>query len=298
MSNKLEQECDTIHTAIEGGEDNLTENIIKIICEKTNDDRQKLKEKYISLYGVNLSEALNKKIKGDLYNLMNDLLKTPIDYDAEAIFTAIEGIGTDDDVLIEIISTREGSHLAQVNKRYNDLYKKEKIEEAIIGDTSGAYQKLLISMIQGKRRENPYPNTKKMNEAVEEIKNADKNMKESILVKHFGSSSYSELCTICYLYERKYKEPFENYVKEFGGDTKKLFVSLMDYITDSGSYFAKIINKFKPKDLNRIFVTRSEVDMDNIRKAYKELYQVELTEDIKAKIKDDYQKALLILAQK
>ena len=294
-----EQDSEAINQAIQSNDDAQIENIINIICERTNDQRQQIKEKYISNYGVDLSEALNKKLSGDLGSLIKGLLYNPVDYDVEQIFKAIEGLGTDDEVLIEIISTRPSSHLQKVNKRYIELHPKETIEQAIIGDTSGAYQKLLVAMVHGVRSENPYPNCTKMKEAVEEIKNADKNMKESIFVKYFGSCSYNEVGTICSLYERMYKEPFLKMVeREFSGDTKKLFVSLLSYISDSGKYFAKILNKFKTKDLNRVLISRNEVDMQEIRDSYRTLYQTDLVEDIKEKTKDNYQKALLILAQK
>ena len=294
-----QKDAESLHESLQG-DDKQIENIINIICQRTNDQRQQIKERFIASYGTSLKESLEKKFSGDLRSLMKGLLYDPVDYDVERIFKSIQGLGTDDEVLIEVISTRLSTHLQKVNKRYVELHPQETIEKAIIGDTSGAYQKLLIAMVHGIRSENPYPNCKKMKEAVEEIKNVDKNMKESIFVKYMGSSSYSELCTICNLYEKMYKEPFLNMVdKQFSSDTKKLFISLLSYASDSGAYFAKVLHNFKGKDLNRVLISRSEIDMDEIRDSYKDLYQVDLVEDIKKNIKDNnYQKALVILAQK
>lgn len=55
---------------------------------------------------------------------------------------------------------------------------------------------------------------------------------------------------------------------------------------------------FKEKDLTRILISRSEVNMDEIRDAYKELYKTDLIDDLKENTKGEYQLGLTILAQK
>ena len=72
----------------------------------------------------------------------------------------------------------------------------------------------------------------------------------------------------------------------------------LEYISDSGCFFAEKIHDFKEKDLIRILISRSEVDMDDIRDSYKELYKTELIDDLKEKTSDDFQLGLSILAQK
>ena len=72
----------------------------------------------------------------------------------------------------------------------------------------------------------------------------------------------------------------------------------LQYISDSSSFFAEKVHSFKEKDLNRILICRSEVNMDEIRDAYKEIYKTDLIDDIKDKTEGDYQLGLTILAQK
>ena len=72
----------------------------------------------------------------------------------------------------------------------------------------------------------------------------------------------------------------------------------LQYISDSSSFFAEKVHSFKEKDLNWILICRNEVNMDEIRDVYKELYKTDLIDDIKEKTEDDFQLGLTILAQK
>ena len=73
---------------------------------------------------------------------------------------------------------------------------------------------------------------------------------------------------------------------------------ILNYISDPGKFFAEKIHGYKTKDLIRIIVSRSEDNMDEIRDSYKELYNIELIDDIKNNTKDDFQNGLCILVQK
>ena len=127
---------------------------------------------------------------------------TPEDFDANEIYLSIKGLGTDELRLSEVIATRPSRHLVQVKERYPVLYK-ETAEKAIEGDTSGSYMKILIAMLQGNRSDNPYPNTQKMKEIVQKLKDEEKGkIKEDALIQYFSSCSYGEICTICRIYEK------------------------------------------------------------------------------------------------
>lgn len=273
--------------------------IVETICKRTNAQRQTIKENYLSNYGSNLIQELESKLSGNVKELILGLMMTPEDFDAKQIYDSIKGAGTDELKLSEIIATRPSRHLSIVREKYPQLYR-ETLDDAIIGDTSGCYKKLLIAIIQGKRSDNPYPNSQKMKEIVEKLKEGEKGkIPEDIFVQYFGSCSYGEICTICRLYEKTYNKNILDDVKEsFSNDTYDFVKILLQYISDSGSYFAEKIHNFKDKDLIRILISRSEVNMDEIRDSYKELYNTELLEDLKEKYEGDYKLGLTILAEK
>ena len=288
--------AENIHGALENKD--ITK-LVEIICKKTNAKRQSIKESYLSNYGTDLIKELESKLSGDVKTLILGLMMTPEDFDANEIYYSMKGLGTDELRLSEVMATRPSRHLFQVKERYPALYN-ETLEKAIEGDTSGIYRKILIAMAQGKRSDNPYPNSQKMKDIVEKLNGGEKGkIKEDAFVQYFGSCSYGEICTICRLYEKTYNENILDVVKNsFDKDTFNFFKMFLEYISDSGSFFAEKLHNFEEKDLTRILISRSEVNMDEIRDAYKELYKTDLIEDLKQKTKGEYQLGLTILAQK
>lgn len=276
------------------------EKIVEIICNRKNSERQEIIEKFRSAYGKELVDELKSKLSGGLKELILGLMMTSVDYDVEQLYLSMKGAGTDEDLLSEIVATRTSAQLAKIVERYPTL-KGESLSEAISGDTSKEYKNLLLAMISGKRSENPYPNTKKMLNVIKELKEGkDGKIAKDNFVKYFANCSYGEICTICRLFERTYNVNMVDFInKELNGDFRDLLIIILKYISDSGKFFAEKINKFEKKDVMRILISRSEVDMDDIRDAYKDLYKKELVEDIKEKYSDKaFQTALIILAEK
>ena len=279
--------------------DSETTKIVELLCKRNNSERQKIKEYYYSSFGTELGKELDSKLPGKVKDLIKGLLMTPEDFDAHEIYDSMKGLGTNELKLSEIIATRPSRHLLSVKERYPILFN-ETLDKDIQGDTSKCYKKILIAIIQGKRSDNPYPDSQKMKEIVEKLNGGEKGkIQEDNLVQYFGSCSYGEICTICRLYEKTYKESIMDAIKNsVDGDAYDFFNILLRYISDSGSYFAEKLHSFKESDLNRILISRSEVNMDEIRDAYKEMYKTELVDDLKEKTEGDYQLGLTILAQK
>ncbi|NXY41649.1 ANXA2 protein, partial [Ceuthmochares aereus] len=64
----------------------------------------------------------------------------------------LQGLGTDEDTLIEIVCSRTNQELAEITRVYKEMYKTE-LEKDIISDTSGDFRKLMVALAKGKRCE-------------------------------------------------------------------------------------------------------------------------------------------------
>lgn len=289
------KDAEDIHNSLENKE---VEKVVEIICSRSKEQRQKIAETYVSSFGTELSKAIESKLSGDVKNLILGCLLSKVDFDAGEINRAIKGAGTDEDLLSEIIATRPSRHITHIRDRYKELYG-ETLDEAIQGDTSKYYKKILIAIIQGKRSDNPYPNSQKMKDMVDKLKGSDGKYQNDFFIQYFSTCSYGEICTICRLFESTYKENVLDVIKRGMDKDAYDFIKLfLHYISDSGTFFAEKLHNFKEKDLTRILISRSEVNMDEIRDAYKELYKTDLIDDLKEKTKGEYQLGLTILAQK
>jgi hypothetical protein len=270
--------------------------IVEFICKLNKEQRMKLKETYVASYGTELIKDLEKVLSGNVEKLVCGLIKSFIDFDAEQIYLSMKGLGTDEDTLSEMIATKPSRHLNKIKQRYPELYN-ETLENDIKGDTSDYYRNILIAMIQGGRSDNPYPNSQKMKDIVNKLNDDNENIKESF-VSYLVNCSYGEICTICREYEKIHnKNILEGIKNKFGKDEYNFFNVLLNYISDPGKFFAEKIHGFKDKDLIRIIVSNEEI-LNDIKDAYKELYNTELIDDIKNNSDGDFQIGLSSLIQK
>lgn len=66
---------------------------------------------------------------------------------ADKIYIAIKGAGTDEELLSRALVSRCELDMAAIRDIYPTKYK-ETLKEAIIGDTSGNYQKLCVFLVE------------------------------------------------------------------------------------------------------------------------------------------------------
>ena len=219
------KDAEELHNSLENKE---VEKVVEIICSRSNEQRIKIAEAYVSSFGTELSKAIDSKLSGNVKDLILGCLLSKVDFDAGEIYRSIKGAGTDEDLLSEIIATRPSRQIAHIRERYKNIYG-ESLDDAIKGDTSKYYKNILIAIIQGKRSDNPYPNSQKMKEMVEKLKGSDGKYQNDFFVKYFSTCSYGEICTICRLFESTYKENILEVIKNE---------------MDKDAYnFAKILNK-------------------------------------------------------
>ena len=298
-----ESDCHDLNEAIKSSEGQ--NEIIKIMCNRTNEERQKIKQLYITSYGEDLEKALRSKLSGNFEDCIVALLNTPSEYDAKQLHKAIAGLGTDEDTLTEIIATRPKWKIEEIKAEYEKLYNVT-LETDIQGDTSGTYRQLLVALLQGGRSENPYPNEKECKKICEELYNggeATKGTDNDLFIKYFANKSPAELAMVSQLYHKKYNKSLLDVIeKEFSGDVKVLFSTLLKALVKPAEYFATRVNKAvkgwgtNNNLLIRILVTRDEIDMPQIKKCYKELYKKDMLEDIKDDTSGDYRELLIELA--
>ena len=302
----IQNYVDKLHNAIKGlGTDEAT--LIKIAVEHPLKIRLKIKEQYKKTYGEDLLDALKSEISSDFLDLMLALYTDIYEFDAEQCHKAIEGLGTTDDTLIEIIGTRPGWMLKKIKEEYKKKYKTE-LEEDVVNDTSGHYQKLLVTLLQCNRSENNNPDIEKCKKIVEELYDAGEKKlgtDEQIFNKYIGNCSPAELMTIAREYHRAYGTSFIKAIEnEFSGDIGKLITTVIYANVSPSEYFATRIRESvkgigtNEKILNRVIVTRNEIDIKIIKEYYKLLYQRDMLQDIKDDTSGNYRNLLVALIDK
>ena len=276
--------------------------IIKIVANRNNSQRQQIIIYYKTSFGKDLLADLKDELGGNFERAVLALFDTPVNYDARELRRAMKGAGTNEDTLIEIIGTRSNTRLKEIKEAFK-VQSGNTLEGSIKDETSGDLQKLLISLIQCNRSENVNPDEKKAMDDAKELYQAGEGKwgtDESVFNKIFALRSPCEIGAIARNYQQlSGKSLLESVENEFSGDMKKLLKTVVHAMINTSAYFASRVNKAikgwgtDDEMLIRILVTRDEIDMPQIKQAYKSLFGKDMLADIKDDCSGDYLNLLL-----
>ena len=175
--NLYQKGAEELKKAMEGfGTDE--ESLIKTVTSYNTKGRLKIKKAYKEKFQKELIEDLKSELSGKFEDVMVGLFKDPIEYDAECLNKAMKGAGTDENALIEIISSRPSWLIQKIKDKYKELYDKELIGD-VKSDTSGDFQKLLIGLLECQRSDNQNIDKENCENIAKEL-NEDKEGKWSI----------------------------------------------------------------------------------------------------------------------
>jgi annexin A7/11 len=277
--------------------------LIKICANRTNAQRQRIKHDYKALYGRDLIADLKSELHGKFEDAMIALFTEPIEYDCDELRGAMKGAGTNEDTLIEIIASRSKSQIMAIKQKYKEKFNRD-LEEDVKKETSGTLRHLLISLLQGSRREAP-ANPNQMAAVAQEIYKAGEaklGTDESVFNKYFCTLSPHELACMAQQYHKLTGHTILQAIdKEFHGDSKKALRTIVYATLSPSEYFATRVNDaikgWGTKDhlLIRILITRDEIDMPQIKQYYKQLYGKDMVQAVKSDISGDYQKLMIEL---
>ncbi len=296
-------DAEALRKAMEGfGTDEAA--LIKICANRTNAQRQQIKQAYKSIYGRDLISDLKSELRGKFEDAMVALFTEPIEYDADQLREAMKGAGTNEDTLIEIIASRTPQQLAAIKAKFKEKYKRD-LETDVKKETHGTLQHLLISLLQGSRSMNTQVNQAQMAAVAQEIYKAGEaklGTDESVFNKYFCSLSPYELAAMAQQYHKLTGHTILQAIdKEFHGDSKKALRTIVYATLSPSEYFATRVNDaikgWGTKDhlLIRILITRDEIDMPQIKQYYKQLYGKDMVQAVKSDISGDYQKLMIEL---
>uniref|UniRef100_A0A8C6UVR7 Annexin n=1 Tax=Neogobius melanostomus TaxID=47308 RepID=A0A8C6UVR7_9GOBI len=272
--------------------------IIDLLGSRSSKQRVACLKAFKTAYGKDLIKDLNSELSGDFRKLVMAMMKTPTQLDAYEIKNAIKGAGTDEACLIEILSSRSNAEIKEIKN-------KKKMEDAITSDTSGHFRRLLISLAQGNRDEREHVDVSLAQQDAQALYAAGENKlgtDESKFNAILCARSKSHLRAVFTEYQRMCGRDIEKSIdREMSGDLESGMLAVVKCIKNTPGYFAERLYKSmkgagtKDTTLIRIMVSRSEVDLLDIRKEYVKNYGKSLYTHISGDTSGDYKKLLLKL---
>ena len=278
--------------------------IIQIIANRTNRERLAMIDSFKRQFNRDLIKDLKSELSGNFENATLALFQDPITYDCFSLKKAMKGLGTNEDTLIEILCTRPNYYINQIKQKYLQLYKKT-LEQELASELSGDLKKVMLTLASAFRSENPNPDRGDCHDKAEQLyKAGEKRLgtNEKVFYDILTKASPQELVLIDKIYEQNHKHGLLTAIdKEFSGNMKKLLKTIVHCSINPSEYFATRVNYaikgLGTKDtlLIRILVTRDEIDMPQIKEAYKRLYKKDMVKDVESDTSGDYKRLLVEL---
>lgn len=179
------------------------------------------------------------------------------------------------------------------------------MESEVKGDVSGSFENILVSLMSANRQESePIDHNKAVQQAKMLYKGGEGRLgtDESLFNKIFATESYAQLRLIFDEYQKIAHHPIENAIKsEMSTNVEKAFLTLTQFARSPVDFYAQRLHDAmsgmgtRDKQLIRICVLRSEIDMQDIKNEFHRRYGRTLESWIRADTSGDYQKALLCL---
>lgn len=281
--------------------------LIKEIVTHSNAQRQLIKQKYLTLYGKTLEEDISSEISGKFLTGVLALLIPTSEYEAVCLRKAIKGAGTDERVVIQVLCSKEAKDIKMLKEAYTRLFRSD-LDKDIAGEESGALGRIFRSLSSAGRTQAQNYDADLAQKDAQELYDAGEGKfgtDESEFVRILCSRSFSHLNAVFQAYSRISNKDIEKAIKkEMSGDLEKACLAIVKSAKNKTAFFAECLNEAmkgmgtKDEDLIRLLVSRSEIDLPQIKELYKNIYGKSLYDEVKSELSGDYEKLFLTLIGK
>ncbi|XP_066430425.1 annexin A3 [Eleutherodactylus coqui] len=297
------RDADALRKAMKGiGTDE--DSLINILTQRSNSQRQLIAKEYLSACQKELKDDLKGDLSGNFEHLMVSLILPPAVFDAKQLKKAMKGTGTSENILIEILASRTSKQMKEVGDAYYTVYGKS-LGDNISSETSGDFRKALLFLANSRRDESSKVDEHLAKKDAEILYNAGEKKwgtDEDKFVEVLCLRSFPQLRLTFDEYKNLCNKTFEESIKsEMSGSLEDLLLAIVKCARNTPAFFAEMLHKALKGagtdefTLTRIMVSRSDIDLLDIRMEYKKLAGESLYAAIKSDTSGDYGEALLKL---
>ncbi|KAK9974543.1 hypothetical protein ABG768_022632 [Culter alburnus] len=263
--------------------------LIEILTHRSSSQKQAISKAYQETTKRILVNDLKGDTQGKLEDVLVALARPPAVNDAKWIIEGIKGAGTDNSILIEILSSRTNKQIKELSAAYSEETKKTLIQN-LKTEVSGDYGKAILLLAEGARDESTNVNANQAKEDAKALYNAGEKKlgtDESKFIEILCKRSIPHLRQTILEYKNISGKTLQKSIeKEMSGNLEELLVAIVKCAVSTPAYFAEKLYKSMKgagtdeTTLTRVMVSRGEIDMLDIRVEYKKLYQSSLYKEI------------------
>ncbi|KAJ6643168.1 Annexin B10 [Pseudolycoriella hygida] len=291
---------DTLRSAMKGfGTDEQT--IIDILTSRSNSQRQQIAQYFTNSLGRDIIEDLKSELGGKFEDVIVALMMEPDQYLCKQMNKAMDGMGTDESSLVEILCTKSNEDMKRLVAVYEDMYDRP-LAEHLCSETDGFFRRLLTMIITGVRDETGVVDPDKAKEqaaALYAAGEAKLGTDEEVFNRIMSHSSFAQLRLVFEEYKNLSGQTIEQAVNhEISGELKEAMMAIIECVQSPPAFFAKRLNDAmsgigtNDTTLIRVIVSRSEIDLGSIKEEYEKIYNRTLLSAVKNETSGDYKHAL------
>ena len=205
--------------------------------------------------------------------------------DARVLHKAFKGKKRNEKPIVEIFASRPHWFLQTVDQEYNRIFGIS-LKDDICKEKKSDFISFVLCILNTPReKKNEIRNEKQAKDAAQEI--------VSIGLKKYSNDKNLD---------KKKRNLYDAIDKDCASGTKELLKAILFAVSIPSHYFANLLYYSMKglgtdeETLNRVLVTRHEIDMEFIRNYYKVDFKAELIDDIKGDTSGNYEKICCKLA--
>ncbi|KAI6654761.1 Annexin A7-like [Oopsacas minuta] len=298
-----EADAQVLRTAMKGlGTDEKA--IINVISKRSNSQRIEIKTKFKVMFGKDLIRDLKSELSGNFEDSVVAMFEPTVDYDCKCLRSSMKGLGTDEEALIEILTTKSNAEVNNIKQHYKTLFSRD-LEKDLVSETSGHFKRLLVSLCQGARDEGSVINEAMADKEAKDLHDAGEKKwgtDESCFNRVLALRSYPQLRATFDAYQKVAHRDIANSInREMSGDLKMGMQAVVKVVQSPPAFFAERLYRSMKgagtddNTLIRIVVSRCEVDMVEIKLEFMKMYKKSLSTMIKGDTSGDYKRLLIAL---
>uniref|UniRef100_A0A8D8VWN8 Annexin n=1 Tax=Cacopsylla melanoneura TaxID=428564 RepID=A0A8D8VWN8_9HEMI len=263
-------------------------------------------KKYFDEFNRDLLQDLKVKLSGELQKTMINLMYPPVGFLCLELNRALAGFSKDTNTISEIIISRNSRELVQLNNMYQKMFNKVLVDQISYSrSVSSHYRSLVTSILTGFRQlenETDPIQAKQHASLLYWAGEGKRGTDERLINKVMSYESYAQLKIILEEYKKQFGKTLEQSLrKELSGDLLRIHLGIVDYIQSPVAFYAKqleyAMRGYGTDDasLIRILISRSEFDLENIKREYERRFERTLMSAIQADTAGSYKTALLAI---
>lgn len=279
--------------------------LIRVLAPKDPLQIATIRDAYTRIHRRNLEADLKSETRGWFETGLIALARGPLLHDVHLLRDAMQGLGTKEAVLTDVLLGRSNADLNAIKSEYTRVFRR-RLEDDVRGDLSLKTERHFMIVLGAQRAEDAAPVVQaEIDRDVSDLYTATEGKVGTDEIKVcsiFSIRNDNQLRAIAYAYQQKYARNLEEVIrKEFSGHMEDALLFQLRHALDKYMHQAQLLEDamagMGTKDALLVArVVRAHWDrnnMANVRAAYEKRYHRSLASRIKGETSGDYERLLL-----